>query len=42
MDLLKLIASDHAAAVIVVARDEKTYSKLDKIYPLRDGIMEED
>lgn len=40
MDLLKKVAKEHEAAVIVVTHDEKIFGRLDRIYMLRDGAME--
>lgn len=41
MDLLKKVATEHDAAVIVVTHDDKIFSRLDRIYLLRDGRMED-
>jgi putative ABC transport system ATP-binding protein len=40
IDLLKKVAQEHRAAVIVVTHDEKIFSRFDHIYSLRDGAME--
>lgn len=40
IDLLKRVALEHRAAVIVVTHDEKIFSRFDHIYSLRDGAME--
>ncbi len=40
MDLLKKVAKEHEAGVIVVTHDEKIFNRLDRIYMLRDGAME--
>jgi putative ABC transport system ATP-binding protein len=40
MDLLKKVAHEHRAAVIVVTHDEKIFSRFDHIYMLRDGALE--
>jgi putative ABC transport system ATP-binding protein len=39
--LLKKVAQEHSAAVIVVTHDEKIFSRFDRIYSLRDGAVEE-
>jgi putative ABC transport system ATP-binding protein len=40
IDLLKQVAREHRAAVIVVTHDEKIFSRFDHIYSLRDGAMD--
>ncbi len=40
IDLLKKVAQEHRAAVIVVTHDEKIFSRFDHIYLLRDGALE--
>ncbi len=40
MDLLRKLAIDQKAAVIVVTHDEKIYDRLDYIYQLRDGVLD--
>lgn len=40
IDLLKRLAVEQGAAVIVVTHDEKIFSRFDRIYSLRDGAME--
>jgi putative ABC transport system ATP-binding protein len=40
IDLLKAVAQEHRAAVVVVTHDEKIFSRFDHIYSLRDGAME--
>jgi len=40
IDLLKKVAQEHRAAVIVVTHDEKIFSRFDHIYLLRDGAIE--
>jgi putative ABC transport system ATP-binding protein len=40
MDLLRRVAQEHRAAVIVVTHDEKIFSRFDNIYLLRDGQLE--
>jgi len=39
MDLLRKVAIDQQAAVIVVTHDEKIYDRFDQIFHLRDGIL---
>lgn len=41
IDLLKKVAVEHKAAVIVVTHDEKIYDRFDIIYSLRDGALEQ-
>jgi len=40
MDLLKKVAAEHDAAVIVVTHDQKIFDRFDRIYSLRDGALE--
>ena len=40
MDLLRRIAAEHSAAVIVVTHDEMMVDSFDSIYRLRDGWLE--
>lgn len=40
MDLLRKVATEHRAAVIVVTHDEKIFDRFDHIYGLRDGRLE--
>lgn len=40
MDLLRKVAVEHGAAVIVVTHDEKIYNRFDHIFSLRDGKLE--
>ncbi len=39
MDLLRRIALDQNAAIVVVTHDEKIFSRFDRIFYLRDGIL---
>jgi putative ABC transport system ATP-binding protein len=39
MDLLRRIAIDHQAAIIVVTHDESIFNRLDRIFRLRDGRL---
>jgi len=39
MDLLRKVAQDHQAAVIVVTHDDKIFDRFDKIFRLRDGRL---
>jgi putative ABC transport system ATP-binding protein len=40
MDLLRKLAQEQKAAVIVVTHDEKIYDRFDHIFHLRDGVLE--
>jgi putative ABC transport system ATP-binding protein len=40
MDLLRRVAADHAAAVLVVTHDEKIFGHFDRLIRLRDGRIE--
>ena len=40
MDLLRKVAVERRAAVIVVTHDEKIFNRFDHIYSLRDGALE--
>ena len=40
MDLLKKVAAEQAAGIVVVTHDEKIFNRLDRIYMLRDGTLE--
>jgi putative ABC transport system ATP-binding protein len=40
MDLLRKVATERRAAVIVVTHDEKIFGRFDHIYSLRDGALE--
>lgn len=39
MDLLRKVAADQRAAILAVTHDEKIYSRLDRIFHLRDGRL---
>ena len=41
MDLLRKLAAEQQATVIAVTHDEKIYDRLDRIYKLRDGVLDE-
>ena len=41
IDLLKKVATERRAAVIVVTHDEKIFDRFDKIFSLRDGALED-
>jgi putative ABC transport system ATP-binding protein len=41
MDLLRKIAQEQQAAILVVTHDEKIYDRFDRIFLLRDGKLEE-
>ncbi|MDF2118444.1 ABC transporter ATP-binding protein [Roseiarcaceae bacterium H3SJ34-1] len=40
MDLLRKVAAERDAAVIVVTHDEKIFDRFDQIHSLRDGVIE--
>ena len=40
IDLLKKVATERRAAVIVVTHDEKIFDRFDQIFSLRDGALE--
>jgi putative ABC transport system ATP-binding protein len=40
IDMLRKVAAEHQAAVIVVTHDQKIYDRFDRIYSLRDGALE--
>ena len=40
MDMLRKVAAERRAAVIVVTHDEKIFDRFDRIYSLRDGTIE--
>jgi putative ABC transport system ATP-binding protein len=39
MDLLRRVAVEHEAAIVTVTHDEKIFSRLDRIFHLRDGLL---
>ena len=39
MDLLRRVAAEQQAAIIIVTHDEKIFSRLDHIFDLRDGAL---
>ena len=41
MDLMRKAAIEQDAAVIVVTHDEKIYDRLDTMYHLRDGTIDD-
>ena len=41
MDLLRKIAQEQQAAILVVTHDEKVFNRFDRIFHLRDGKMQE-
>jgi putative ABC transport system ATP-binding protein len=41
MDLLRRVAAEQGAAVIVVTHDEKIFDRFDHIFQLRDGALED-
>jgi putative ABC transport system ATP-binding protein len=40
IDMLRKVATEHRAAVIVVTHDEKIFGRFDRIFTLRDGALE--
>ncbi len=40
MDLLRTVAVEQEAAIVVVTHDEKIFPRLDRIFHLRDGVLE--
>ena len=40
MDLLRRVATDHEAAILVVTHDEKIFGHFDRLIRLRDGHIE--
>jgi putative ABC transport system ATP-binding protein len=42
IDLLRKVATERQAAVIVVTHDQKIFDRFDRIHSLRDGALEED
>jgi putative ABC transport system ATP-binding protein len=40
MDLLKRVANEQRAAIIIVTHDEKIFGRFDYIFHLRDGALE--
>ena len=40
MDLLRKVAVEQAAAVLVVTHDEKVFDRLDRMFHLRDGRLD--
>lgn len=40
IDMLRKVAAEHQAAVIVVTHDQKIYDRFDRIFSLRDGVLE--
>jgi putative ABC transport system ATP-binding protein len=41
MDLLRRVAAEQRAAIIIVTHDEKIFGRLDRIFSLRDGLLVE-
>jgi putative ABC transport system ATP-binding protein len=40
MDLLRKLAVEHDAAIIAVTHDEKIFDRFDRIFELRDGVLQ--
>lgn len=41
MDLLRKVAVEQEAAIVAVTHDEKIYDRFDKIFSLRDGVLDD-
>jgi putative ABC transport system ATP-binding protein len=39
MDLLRRVAAEQRAAIMVVTHDEKVFGRLDRVFALRDGVL---
>ena len=39
MDLLRRVAVEQEAAIVTVTHDEKIFSRLDRVFHLRDGLL---
>jgi putative ABC transport system ATP-binding protein len=42
MDLLRKVAADQDAAIIAVTHDDKIFDRFDRIFHLRDGVLEDE
>ena len=42
MDLMRKLAAEHDACIIAVTHDEKIYDRFDRLFHLRDGVLEND
>ncbi len=42
MDLMRKLAAEQDACIIAVTHDEKIYDRFDKLFHLRDGVLEND
>ncbi len=40
MDLLRKLAAEHDACIVAVTHDEKIYDRFDRLFHLRDGMLE--
>jgi putative ABC transport system ATP-binding protein len=40
MDLLRKLAAEHDACIVAVTHDEKIYDRFDRLFHLRDGVLE--
>ena len=40
MDLMRKLAAEHDACIIAVTHDEKIYDRFDRLFHLRDGVLE--
>ncbi|MCB1311492.1 MAG: ABC transporter ATP-binding protein [Sedimentitalea sp.] len=41
MDLLRKVAAEQEACIVAVTHDEKIYDRFDKLFHLRDGVLED-
>ncbi len=40
MDLMRRLAAEHDACIVAVTHDEKIYDRFDRLFHLRDGVLE--
>lgn len=40
MDLMRKLAAEHDACIVAVTHDEKIYDRFDRLFHLRDGVLE--
>ena len=40
MDLLRKLAAEQDACIVAVTHDEKIYDRFDRLFHLRDGVLE--
>ena len=41
MDLLRKLAAEQDACIVAVTHDEKIYDRFDRLFHLRDGVLED-